>query len=84
MRVEARLARDYPGAVWGLQVGADYYIDANTNWPFIVPSAATARTRRLTKDWDHYYMCTLRDVGVQESGGGITAAELRALPFPLS
>ena len=66
-----------------IQVGADYYRDLSTNWTFIVPSAATARSKLVTNDWQAFSATTFSDVGQQEPGGGITEAAFRADPPPL-
>ncbi|MFT4102330.1 MAG: hypothetical protein QM674_15080, partial [Burkholderiaceae bacterium] len=88
--LQARLVVDDPkrpddraGARYLVQIGADYYKDTATSWTFVVPSAMTARSKRVTSDWQAFSATTFSDVGRQEPGGGISEAAFRAAPPPL-
>lgn len=88
--LQARLVVDDPkrpddraNARYLIQVGADYYKDTATTWKFIVPSAMTARSKRVTSEWQAFSATTFSNVGQQEPGGGITEAAFRADPPPL-
>jgi len=89
--VQARLvvanpsgADDRQAAELGLQVGADYYMEANSDYgDLIAPNIGISRTKRLTNEWQAFNYATLSDVGEQIPGGGITEAELRGSPPPL-
>jgi hypothetical protein len=80
---DASLADDRDSSQFGIQIGADYYIDTNTAWQVINPSAMLSRTKRVTKDWQAFNAMTFSDVGIQEPGGGISEAAFRASPPPL-
>lgn len=68
-------------AVWLVHAGADYYPQYGDPG-FIIPAVAISRPRLLTGSWQDISMTTLSDVGHQEPGGGITAAQLAANPPP--
>ncbi len=65
-----------------VQVGADYY-PSDGSPEAVLPAVGISRAKLLTSEWQSISMTTLSDVGKQEPGGGITAAELRASPPPL-
>jgi len=68
----------------GLQVGADYYLTTTSIYPeAYAPAVGINRTKTVTNDWKAFNFTTISDVGVQDPGGGITQAELRAAPPPL-
>jgi hypothetical protein len=68
----------------GLQVGADYYVDTKYNYrEDYAPAVGISRTKRITNDWQAFNFTTFSDVGVQDPGGGISVAALRAQPPPL-
>lgn len=88
--MQARLTVDNPNlpddrgnAQFGIQIGADYYIDVNTAWPSVNPAVALSRTKRVTNDWQAFSVMTFSDVGIQEPGAGISEAAFRAAPPPL-
>jgi hypothetical protein len=88
--VQARLVVDDPhepddrdAARLLLQVGADYYPDARTNWTVPAPAVATSRSKCIRRHWQAFNVMTFSDVGRQDPGGGITEAEFRAVPPPL-
>ena len=88
--LQARLVQDDPSrtddrgnARLLVQVGTDYYRDATTSWPFVVPSAMTSRSKLVKNSWQAFSATTFSNVGVQEPGGGITEAAFRAAPPPL-
>ncbi len=64
------------------QIGADYYPAARSA-DTVLPAVGMSRAKLMTTEWQSITMTTLSDVGKQEPGGGITAAELRANPPPL-
>ncbi len=80
---DPKLPDDRAKARYLVQIGNDYYKDTSTTWKFIVPSAMTARSKRVTNDWQAFSATTFSDVGRQEPGGGITEAAFRADPPPL-
>ncbi len=71
-----------------LQVGADYYPDAQTKVAAFAPSAfnpgvGLSRFKLVTSDWQAFNFATI-DAGVQDPGGAsISVAELRRAPPPL-
>jgi hypothetical protein len=67
----------------GLQVGADYYLEADTDYSGIAPNIGISRTKKLTDQWQAFSYTTLSDVGDQVPGGGITEGEFRSAPPPL-
>jgi hypothetical protein len=67
----------------GLQVGADYYLETDTDYGQIAPNIGISRTKKLTNEWQAFSYTTLSDVGKQVPGGGITESQLRAAPPPL-
>ncbi len=66
-----------------IHVGADYY-PANAPPPEGLPPVGISRSKAVTNDWQTFVMTTFNDVGLQEPGGGISEAELRADPPPLN
>jgi hypothetical protein len=88
--LEARLVKedengtdDRAKAKYLLHVGADYYpSDASQNR--ILEAVGVSRSKLVSNDWQTFALTTLRDVGLQEPGGGITSSELRADPPPLN
>lgn len=90
--MEARLIRDSnslpddtANALFGLQVGADYYpIDSALPSGTYVPAVGISQTAQITSEWQSFTMATLSDVGVQEPGGGLTVAQFSANPPPLN
>ena len=88
--VQARLVVDNPSlpddrdaARLLFHVGADYYIDTNTNWTVPQPGVGVSRAKRVTNEWQAFSLATFSNVGIQEPGGGITEATFRAAPPPL-
>lgn len=68
----------------GLQVGADYYLDAKSIYTEgYAPAIGISRTKTITRQWQAFNFATLSDVGNQQPGGGITEASLRATPPPM-
>ena len=87
--IQARLVVGDPGrgddrakAKYLIQVGADYY-PTNGSAETVLPAVGISRAKLLTNDWQPFSMSTFSDVGKQEPGGGITAAQMRADPPPL-
>ncbi|MFT3801748.1 MAG: hypothetical protein QM766_11060 [Burkholderiaceae bacterium] len=80
---DSKRTDDRANARYLVQVGNDYYKDTATSWSFVVPSAMTARSKRVTNDWQAFSATTFSDVGIQEPGGGISEAAFRAAPPPL-
>lgn len=69
-------------ALIGLQVGGDYYLAADMNYPEdYAPSLGISRTKRVTNEWQDFALTTLTDCGNQNPGrSGLTAAQFRAGP----
>jgi hypothetical protein len=87
--LEARLVKqdengndDRSKAKYLLHVGADYYPE-NASQNRILEAVGVSRSKMVTNDWQTFALTTLRDVGLQEPGGGITSSELRKDPPPL-
>ena len=87
--LEARLVKDREDGVddrakakYLLHVGADFYPnDAPPDR--ILDAVGISRAKLVTNDWQTFALTTLNDVGLQEPGGGISSAELRANPPPM-
>lgn len=87
--LQARLAVNSASAVddrskakYLIQVGADYY-PTDGSAETVLPSVGVSRAKLLSSDWQAFTMATMSDVGLQEPGGGISSAEMRANPPPL-
>ena len=87
--LQARLVKDREDGVddrakakYLLHVGADFYPnDAPPDR--ILDAVGISRAKLVTNDWQTFALTTLNDVGLQEPGGGISSAELRANPPPM-
>ena len=87
--MHARLVRDsnsgpndLSAAKFLLHVGADYYREAAPA-STVGPGVGNSRAKYLKENWQAFNMLTFSDVGIQEPGGGISEAQLRANPPPM-
>lgn len=62
-----------------VHVGADYYPSDAPPSGRLIP-VGVSRAKMVTNEWQTFALTTLKDVGRQEPGGGISEAELRANP----
>ncbi|MEZ5741440.1 MAG: hypothetical protein R3E68_19785 [Burkholderiaceae bacterium] len=87
--MESRLVVDNPqgpddrnAAKFLFHVGADYYHADHVT--VLMPAVAISRSKQISNEWQAFNMTTFSDVGLQEPGGGITQAQLRANPPPIN
>ena len=92
--LQARLVKDNSGgtddrsrAKYLIHVGGDYYPDASTRVSDLAPAyffhgIGLSRAKLVNNDWQSFNFSTI-DAGVQDPGGGLSEAELRANPPPL-
>jgi hypothetical protein len=67
-----------------VHIGADYY--PTPTYVFgsqAAPGVGLSRSKYITQDWRPVNFMTFSDVGIQEPGGGIALANVRAAPPPL-
>lgn len=94
MTLQARLvvddangSDDRGAARYLVHVGGDYYPDTSTRVSdlapaYYFPGIGVSRAKLVSNDWQAFNFSTI-DAGVQDPGGGLSEAELRANPPPL-
>lgn len=94
MTLQARLVKDNAGgsddrasAKYLIHVGGDYYPDRSTRVSdlapaYYFPGIGVSRAKLVSNDWQAFNFATI-DAGIQDPGGGLSEAELRANPPPL-
>ena len=75
-------AGDLASARYLLHVGADCYREAAPA-SSVGPGVGNSRAKYIKPEWQAFSMTTFSDVGIQEPGGGVSAADFRSNPPPM-